>query len=362
VHVVSRPTRPVIHPFLPRRSALLCCLLGFGPLPPLPASAQGASAEESAGPATFPGCRIWELAAPPRDPTAAELRCRYGIRGPGRFGLSIYMDVPVYQPRTPLPGTHVVGVPGLPHPWPGESYEEWEWRIHRTPFGPEAHRAYRGLEVLDPGFASRLIEFEARLQEEGVSFRRRETWRSPERQAYLFQQGRSRPGPLITATLTSWHSMADERGRPFARAADYDVPRRQMPRFHEIAREVGLDSYGADSNDPGHVYLAGSESITGDALALLRLLPRVPYVTLSTGRPADEPRGTVSRAEMREAAAEWLSTPFLIQPQGPRLAGYPDPSPPRTEPLPPTPAPDLTIRRHAAGGVIPALLQRLRRR
>ena len=32
----------------------------------------------------------------------------------------------------------------------------------------------------------------------GIRFVRRETWRAPERQAYLFQQGRSRPGALVT--------------------------------------------------------------------------------------------------------------------------------------------------------------------
>ncbi len=255
-------------------------------------------------------CGSWEAAG--RNPTASELRCRYGIRGPGRFGLLSYLDVPVYQPKTPLPGTHVVGVAGLPRPKSGESYEAWEWRILRTHFGAEARQVYSGLELTDPFFASRLMHFERRLAEVGVAARRRETWRAPTRQAFLFQQGRSRPGPLATSTLTSWHTRVDERGQPAARAADYNVSRGGMLRFHAIAAEVGLQSYGADSNDPGHVFLAGGEQAVSDhEVILLRLLPRVPHVTIATGRPADENPTRAVLAQFREAAFNWAFQPFV---------------------------------------------------
>lgn len=262
-------------------------------------------------------CTRWDEAEIRRNPTAAELRCRFGIRGSGRFGLVSYADVPVYQPRTPLPGTHIVGVPGLPGPRPGESFEEWEWRVHRTTYGPEVTRARRGLEVLHPIFAGRLMVLEQLIAAERLRAVRRETWRSPDRQAWIFQQGRSRSGSLATTTLTSWHSQVDSRGQPAARAADYEVAARDLPRFHLLAQRAGLESYGADSNDPGHVYLPTAEQtpFTGAMLALMRTLPRVPYVTLATGRPTDELPTPAERAAWREAALRWATEPFWAAPR-----------------------------------------------
>jgi hypothetical protein len=303
-------------------------------------------------------CTRWDPARMTRNPTAAELRCRYGIRGAGRFGLAEHLEVPVYQPATPLPGTHTVGVAGLPAPRAGESFEEWEWRILRMHFAPEVRQAQRSLDLLDPVFAERLLELEKLLRTAGVRFNRRETWRSPERQAYLFQQGRSRPGGIITSTLTSWHSHLDPIGAPGARAADYDVPRSQMPLFHEIAWAVGLESYGPDSNDPGHVYLQGSENIPESELVFLRLLPRVPAITMATGRPSDELVSREERQEHRRAALAWVSEPFFPHPLPGLAFGWGEasvihavvapPSPPaETEPLPP------------ARGVIQSLLRRM---
>lgn len=290
---------------------LIVLLLGVG----LPAAAEGQQRNGLALlPTVLPTCPPWEPGALPRGPTVAELRCRHRIQGPGRFGLG-YAEVPVYQPVTPLPGTHIVGVPGLPRPAIGESYEAWEWRMLRTQYPRDVLNVHRALELLDPLFAERLMRFERRLAQEGIRFSRRETWRSWDRQAYLFQQGRSRPGFFATTTLTSWHCRVDEQGLPASRAADYNVAPRQMPRFHEIAGEVGLESYGADSNDPGHVYLPVAEQLEEAELILLRTLPRVPVVTLATGRPVDEwvPRGMLP--ELRSASWEFASEPFLPSPQ-----------------------------------------------
>src|SRR5690606_4233695 len=157
---------------------------------------------------------------PLRPAKELQLRCRYGVVGPGRFGLLSYADVPVYQPATPMPGTHVVGIPGHAHPLPGESHEAWEWRVLRTECGPGARLVCREPEEPPPAAAARIMRLESRLAQEGIAARRRETWRSPERQAFLFQQGRSRPGPLATSTLTSWHSQVDARGVAAGRAVD----------------------------------------------------------------------------------------------------------------------------------------------
>lgn len=287
-------------------------------------------------------CRDWRPELFTRNPTAAELRCRHRVPGPGRFGLLSYLDVPVYQPATPMPGTHLAGVPGHARPMPWESYEEWEWRVLRTAYGPGVHTVNRSLELLDPMVAARIMSFEARLAEEGVRATRRETWRAPERQAYLFQQGRSRPGPIATATLTSWHGQLDARGNPAGRAVDYDVPTSHLRRFHEIAHEVGLSSFGHDSHDPGHVFLPLDEELTGPEIELLRTLPRVPEVTLATGLPVDRPLPPGGRAFLREAVSAFVGEPF-IHPVVPAVAGALVPpqvvltAEPQTAPPPPPP-------------------------
>lgn len=275
-------------------------------------------------PRTWAECGIESLETLRRNPSSLEMRCRFGAAGPGRFGLLSYLDVPVYRPDTPLPGTHTVGIPGMPRPAPGESHEEWEWRVLRTAYGPEVRRVRRDLLEVDPIFLSRIRTFEAELRRRGVPHRRRETYRTAERQGWIFQQGRSRPGPFATTTLTSWHSRVDRLGRPAARAADYDVPWAYMPRFHAVAAEVGLHSYGADSNDPGHVYLPDTDAATGAEVAVLRTLPRVMHVTLATGRPEGE-WSTPRLVELRRRETrEFISRPVRPYPEmGPPMTRLP---------------------------------------
>ncbi len=261
------------------------------------------------------GCQDWAPEEMRRNPTAGELRCRFGAHGPGRFGLLSYADVPVYQPATPMPGTHIIGVPGQPRPRPWESYEEWEWRVLRTEFGPVAHQVHTSLELLHPFVASRVKQLEQSLRAEGIPFRRRESWRSAERQAYLFQRGRSRPGALATGTLTSWHSQVDERGNPAGRAVDYEVAHRHMVRFHELAEAAGLASFGADSFDPGHVFLPDPTLITPLEVAMLRTLPRVPEVTLATGLPVDRLLPPGGREALRESARRFAAERFVPVPR-----------------------------------------------
>jgi hypothetical protein len=285
--------------------ALFACALAAGPL-----AAQPVQAPPAARAPLLDACSVRPIERLGRNPTPGELRCRYRAHGPGLFGLLSYQDVPVYQPATPLPGTHVVGVPGMPRPEVGESYEHWEWRILRTAFGPEVRRTYREMELLDPIIGSKIRRMEQILASRGVRVRRRETWRAPQRQAWLFQQGRSRPGFFATSTLTSWHCRVDRNGRAAARAADYDVAPSRMPAFHAAAREVGLESYGADSNDPGHVYLPDTDAAAGLELAVLRLIPRVPHVTLATGRPEGEPQPPGAAYRWFQLAQAFVADPF----------------------------------------------------
>ncbi|HEU0015928.1 MAG TPA: hypothetical protein VFQ45_19780 [Longimicrobium sp.] len=307
---------------------LLAALLAL----PRPAAAQAAAPPSVVAEA----CGVGDLAKLRRNPTAAQLRCRYGARGPGRFGLLSYLDVPVYRPATPLPGTHVVGVPGMPRPAPGESYEGWEWRILRTVYGADVRRVHNDLAQLDPVFMSMIRRFERELARRGVRAYRRETYRTAQRQAWLFQQGRSRPGPFATTTLTSWHNRVDRLGRPAARAADYDVAGGQLARFHEIAAEIGLHGYGADSNDPGHVYLPDTDAATGLELAVLRLLPRVMHVTLATGRPEGEGQLPGATERWRRRTQQFIAGPPPEHPREPERA----PGPPAVrQPARPRPAP-----------------------
>ncbi len=287
-------------------------------------------------------CGLGPMETMRRNPRAWELRCLFGASGPGRFGLLSYMDVPVYQPVTALPGTHVVGIPGLPAPAPGESHEAWEWRMLRAIHGADVRTVHRAIELMDPVAASKLLRFEGLLRRAGIPVRRRETWRSPQRQAWIFQQGRSRPGPFATTTLTSWHCRVDRLGRPASRAADYDVSPRHLPRFHALAAEVGLESYGADSNDPGHVFYVGQEWLSPAELAVMRLLPRVPHVTLATGRPDDERPTPLEVAAFRVRSLEWTSSPLAPVPVlFPVALEQPPPSlrAPAPRALPPAPAP-----------------------
>ena len=276
-------------------------------------------------------CGLPEPASMRRDPTAAEMRCRFGATGPGAFGLLSYLDVPVYRPATPLPGTHVVGVPGMPHPAPGESYEEWEWRVLRTRYAGRVQGVQNDLAQLDPVFMSIIRRFEAELRRQGIRASRRETYRTAERQAWLFQQGRVRSGAIVTTTLTSWHNRVDRLGRPAARAADYFVAGGQLQRFHALAATLGLHSYGADSNDPGHVYLPDTDAATGLEVAVLRTLPRVMHVTLATGRPEGEPSTQLSREMWLQRTREFVSGPVSSYPtaQDPATgAPQPPPGPP----------------------------------
>jgi hypothetical protein len=316
-----------------------------------PASAPASPSAATNPPAPAPvrpadACTVSDVTLLRRNPTASELRCRYRAQGPGRFGLLSYLDVPVYQPRTPMPGTHVVGVPGMPRPAPGESYEAWEWRVLRTTYGPSVRNVYRGMELLDPVFASRVMRFERLLRQHGVRATRRETYRSAERQAWVFQQGRSRPGPLATTTLTSWHNRLDRAGRPAARAADYDVAPGHLPRFHALADSVGILGYGADSFDPGHVYLPDTDAATGMELAVLRLVPRVPHVTLETGRPFDEPQIPGMRSYWRDLEAEFAGSRLRPFPRlEPAARGAPPLRTAPSIPLEPRPQPPAPTRR-----------------
>lgn len=109
----------------------------------------------------------------------------------------------------------------------------------------------RTLQGLDPEFRARLQRVIDRMEKEhGHDVTLVETVRDQSRQNYLFEQGRSRPGPVVTWTRSSNHT----RGRAADVIVDgtYNNPL-AMVRLARIAREEGLRTLGA--KDPGHVEL-----------------------------------------------------------------------------------------------------------
>ena len=154
-----------------------------------------------------------------------------------------------------------------------------------------------------------------------------------------------RPGPIATTTLTSWHSRVDRLGRPAARAADYNDSARNLPRFHAVAAEIGLQGYGADSNDPGHVYLPDTDAATGAEIAVLRTLPRVMHVTLATGRPEGEWQPPRALETWRRLTLDFIRNPVPRYPAlQPPMMPFPDSMPGLRLPQPEWPEVSHTAR------------------
>lgn len=106
---------------------------------------------------------------------------------------------------------------------------------------------------LHPELLARLQRVMERMKAEGFDVEIAEGFRTPERQAALFAQGRTAPGPVVTWTRDSQHTQG--------LAADvvinggYEDAGAYL-RFAQLAREEGLKSLAP--LDPGHVELEGT--------------------------------------------------------------------------------------------------------
>jgi len=104
------------------------------------------------------------------------------------------------------------------------------------------------LKHLHPLLRERIDKLLARLKDEGLPFRNFECFRSPQRQQYLFEQGRTRPGGIVTNARpwTSYHQ--------FGCAADFVLfengqwswddsgkKSKWWKRLQELGVEVGLE-------------------------------------------------------------------------------------------------------------------------
>src|SRR4051812_45865119 len=115
--------------------------------------------------------------------------------------------------------------------------------------------------LLHPVFREKACELLDRLAAENIPFRLFEGFRTPERQQYLYAQGRTRPGPIVTKALpwTSYHQ--------YGLAGDFVLqesgvwtwnatgPHRQWwLRLQETGKLVGLEPL---SFEMPHLQLAG---------------------------------------------------------------------------------------------------------
>ena len=169
--------------------------------------------------------------------------------------------------------------------------------------------ADRDIGKLDPEFQARLSRVVTRMEREyGHTVDLVEGYRSRERQAALYEQGRTEPGPVVTWTEESLHSQG--------RAADLQVDGKwddpqAYARLQRIAREEGLETLGP--KDAGHVQL--SEEGAGRARGLGRGQGAVEYPARERiSRPARvahvaSPTGAAAVARVARPAQPGLVTP-----------------------------------------------------
>lgn len=129
----------------------------------------------------------------------------------------------------------------------------------------DTHAIERDATQLAPEFRDRLQRVIERMKQEfGHDVTIVETVRSTARQAALFAQGRTTPGPVVTWTRNSRHSKG--------LAADLMVDGQwENPAGYshlaQIARQEGLRTLGA--RDPGHVELPAEGSVSAETLGTL---------------------------------------------------------------------------------------------
>jgi hypothetical protein len=154
------------------------------------------------------GRRTVEPAPPPVLPTATVRRPSRRVLGGGHIRSSPRGAV-YDSPRVGRSGKRPTHLISTITSWPatrGMTIDEYEERaLGRRDFPPNVNQAINSLDYLDPDVAEDYRRLAAGADSAGIPLSVRETYRPQARQIYLFQQGRSRPGPEVTWTLTSNH-------------------------------------------------------------------------------------------------------------------------------------------------------------
>jgi len=127
---------------------------------------------------------------------------------------------------------------------------------------------YRGWDKTDPNLKKFFVDFQAYiLKTVGCKITIGETWRSPERQKWLYASGRTRNGPIVTKTLNSRHIIG--------KAIDIVVPKKCATRVRAELKKFIAEKgtmYGMKPGDallgewdPFHIQLprnGGSSSVS----------------------------------------------------------------------------------------------------
>jgi hypothetical protein len=177
--------------------------------------------------------------------------------------------------------------------------------------------------ALHPQLQQKLNRVIERMQNEyGNSVTVTETARSQERQDFLYEQGRTRPGNIVTWTQNSAHTRGD--------AVDVIVDgsytnAEGFARLQRIAKEEGLRTLGV--RDPGHLELAandkGLEGALGTAagtVAKSRELEATPLIATAAGQAGvARVAGVAGVARVAEAGS--FDRRYTARVDAPNLAG-----------------------------------------
>ena len=165
----------------------------------------------------------------------------------------------------------------------------------------EALRQAPDLDDLDPEMRQRLERVLSRMRSEyGHNVTLVEAYRSQERQAALYAQGRTAPGPIVTWTQDSKHTQG--------LAVDVMIdgswaPHEGYQRLNRIAAEEGLKTLWP--NDPGHIEMDPSATpLTGtdSGNGLARIAELAPLATPARPAPASEPAPVALTATVSQPA------------------------------------------------------------
>jgi len=188
----------------------------------------------------------------------------------------------------------------------------------------EALRMAPDLEQVDPEMRARLERVIGRMRSEfGHNVTVVEAYRTPERQAALYAQGRSAPGQVVTWTEQSMHS----EGLAVDVMVDGSwAPHEGYRRLGRIAAEEGLRTLWP--NDPGHIQMDRAAAGTTQT----ETTPRMASIATVATVAAPAPQAELATPALVATVAPPAQPAELAAPAAPAL-----PATPPTGPMPPLP-------------------------
>lgn len=180
----------------------------------------------------------------------------------------------------------------------------------------------RDLASLHPNMRARVVRVMEAVEAEGLPLRVFEAWRAPERQRHLFEQGRTRPGAVVTFARP-WesyhqHGLAVDIVGHVDGKFTWELPDATWRRLHQIGAAHGLERLGFETP---HLQLAGLRiaelmegdwpdggdaswhAMLGDAIGRWDGRPAAPPLDLAV-----PPRPSL-RGQSSAPALDWFGTP-----------------------------------------------------